>query len=216
MTKRKTVFRLLLGLACSAAILWLGVGCGKDIDPDYPCDQEALLYANHVREVFKENRGLFRRQPGFRRAMEHFYRDEEGNWSDKYGIVIRVKRIKVDHETLPPEDRISDEIEGVPIYFDEGTYNYVGGLIEGIYECKAEIQYAFAVRWKHEDLLLRQPNRSSVIGVGTLGPEEPLSVDIGFSVTKKVRQSLLPPVDRIPDCLDGIPVRIYESRPDSE
>ena len=43
MTKRKTVFRLLLGLACSAAILWLGVGCGKDIDPDYPCGQEALL-----------------------------------------------------------------------------------------------------------------------------------------------------------------------------
>ena len=215
MTNRKTVIRLMLGLVCSAAILWLGVGCGKEVDPEYPCGQEALVYAQHVREVLTKNKGLIKRQPTFARVKEHFFRDEEGNWSDDYGIVLDVQE-KVDQETLPMEDRLPEELEGVPVYFDESPRNYVGGLIEGAPEKHPELQYAAAVMWKHDDLFERRPNRTLPAGYGILGDGgragEPLSVQILMGVTDKVRQSLLPPAMRIPECLDGVPVLIFESK----
>ena len=213
--------QLPLALACTLVILGLGVGCGEEIDPDYPCGQDALKHAIHVREVSRENdnRFLFRRQPNFHSVMEHFIRDEEGSWSDEYGIVIRVGE-KMDRDTLPPEDRVPDEIDGVTIYIDGAPWNYTGGLIEGVFEKDPERQYAAAVGWKNEDLFFRQPNRSrGSVGVGILGkggrPGEPLSVQIGILVTEKVDQSTLPPEDRIPDCLEGIPVTIREFKPNS-
>ena len=214
MPNPKPLLRLTLALACAAVILWLGAGCGEDIDPHYPCGQESLLYAKHVREVFLENRRLFRRQPGFWKAVERFYRSEQGEWSDKYGIVIGLDE-KVEQDTLPPEDRIPDEIDGVPIYFDEGPSNYVGGLIEGVYEKHPEHQYAAAVMWKHDDLFFRQPNMIMVPGFSLLyysgKPDDLLSMQINVSVTERVSQGLLPPADRIPECLDGVPVRIFEN-----
>ena len=214
-----TLPRLPLALACAAVIVWLGVGCGEEIDPDYPCGQEALRHAIHVREVSEQNRGLFRRQPGFHSAIEHFIRNEEGSWSDEYGIVIRVKE-KVDQDTLLPEDRIPDEIEGILVYIDEWPPNHTGGLIEGVFEKIPEFQYAAAVTWKNEDLLLRQPNLSSGIGYGPLGnggrAGEPWSVRVSMLVTGRVDESTQPRKDWIPECLDGIPVRIHEISPDSE
>ncbi len=211
MTNWKAALGLILALAGALVI----VGCGEEIDPAYPCGQDALLHAQHVREVLRENIRLFKRQPGFRRAMEHFYRDEEGYWGDEYGIVLWVEE-HVDQGTLPSEDRVPNQIEGVRIYFDVGAENYEFSLIEGVQYSKAEFQYADAVRTKHSDLLWGQPNQFGGIGIGTLHPGEPLSVDLGIGVTKKVRQSLLPPADRIPSCLDGIPVSIYETDSDSQ
>ena len=196
MTNRKAVFGIMAALACTAVILWLVTTFNEEIDPDYPCGQEALIYAKHVREVFRENKQSFLRQPGYSRSMEHFFRDEEGNWSHEYGIVIRVSGSKVDQDTLPPEHRIPDEIDGVPVYFDDGPLNYVGGLIEGIFDNDPEFQYAFAVRFKYDDLWRRQPNLATGPGVGLIGyggrPGEPLSIEIGIPVTEKVDQSTLP------------------------
>lgn len=36
---------------------------------------------------------------------------------------------------------------------------------------------------------------------------------ISISVTRKVDQSTLPPEDRIPDCLEGIPVQVVKEEP---
>ena len=65
---------------------------------------------------------------------------------------------------------------------------------------------------KHEDLFLRQPNVHGW-GPSTLrdengertGPE-----GIVIEVTQKVDQDTLPVEDRIPDCLEGVPVQIVE------
>ena len=218
MPSKKPLFKLTLALACAAAILWLGVGCKEEIDPDYPCGQEALIYANHVREVLKENRRLFARQLGDSRLqlVEHFFRDPEGNWNDEYGIVFKVDK-KEHLNTVPPEDRIPDEIDGVTVYV--GFPNYSGAR-EVTYQEVPEFQYAIAVRLKYEDLFFRQPNITLVPYVSIFDdggrPGEPLSVQIGIYVTKKVDQSTLPPEDRIPDCLEGIPVTIEEIKPNSE
>ena len=63
MTNRKTFLRLTLALVCSAAILWLGVGCGKEVDPDYQCGTESLRQANRTNEVFHKYNSLFNRYP---------------------------------------------------------------------------------------------------------------------------------------------------------
>lgn len=149
--------------------------------------------------------------------MEHFIRDDEGNWRNQYGISFRVTE-KVPQEILPAEDRIPNEIEGVRVYITE-SWNYSAGRAVQ-YQKPPEIHYAYAVIRKHEDMLLRQPNRTHVPLIGVVGdggrPGEPLSVRIVVYVTEKVDQSALPPADRIPDCLEGIPVVIDDNKPDSE
>ena len=212
MTNRKTVCRLILGLVCSAVIVWLGVGCGEAIDPDYPCGEDAILHAEHVREVLKENRRLFRRQPGFGWAMEHFIRDEQGNWSDEYGIVILVQE-NVDQDTLPPEDRVPDEIDGVTVYFDEVPRNYTGGLIERIYFENPELQYTRAVKFKYIDLLRSHPDFDVVLtGPWKQHGHERGERGVHIYFYKKVDPSTLPWDGRMPECLEGVPVILIESK----
>ena len=212
MTQWKPALGLTLILACTAIILW-SLNTYIISDPDYPCGQDALIYANHVREVFRENKQLFLRQPGYRRSMEHFFRDLDGNWSDEYGIVLELGE-EFDRETQPPENRIPDEIDGVPVFLVVGTSNYSSARGHVVQEEIPEIHYAHSVLLKHEDLLMRQPNRASIPVRGILGeggrPGEPLSVVIRMLVTEKVDQNTPAPADRIPDCLEGIPVIITE------
>lgn len=209
MPSRRTLLKLALALACAAAILWLAVGCQ---DPDFPCGKEALRHAIHVREVLKENRNLFRRQPGSYKAMEHFIRDDDGNWSAEYGIIIGIAGKKVDQYTLPPEDRIPDEIDGVAIYFDESPSNYTMGLIEGQFKEDPEVQYAYAAMWKYEDLFFRQfipnyhPSDHGIMAVGQ-APGEPMKVSLAINIFGRENALLLE--NRIPECVDGIPVTIH-------
>ena len=73
---------------------------------------------------------------------------------------------------------------------------------------------AHEVRLKYDPLFWRQPN---VFGVsegffqeeGRYG-EHTDTWGIKIKVTKKVEQSTLPPEDRIPDCLEGVPVELRE------
>ncbi len=54
MNKRKTLIKPTLALVCTAAILWLAVGCWEEIDPDYQCGTKSLERANKAVEVFNE------------------------------------------------------------------------------------------------------------------------------------------------------------------
>ena len=72
------------------------------------------------------------------------------------------------------------------------------------------------VRDKHFDLLRRQPN---FLGISTRyledeNGEKTQIRGIILAVTEKVDQSTLPVEDRVPTCLEGVPVQIVEEPPD--
>ena len=75
---------------------------------------------------------------------------------------------------------------------------------------KAQGERARAIRPKYEAMFWRQPNVWSV-GLG-FGEDEDgeLIKEVGFSisVTELVPQASLPAEDRLPECLEGIPVYI--------
>ncbi len=76
-----------------------------------------------------------------------------------------------------------------------------------------DVARAKAIRYKYEDLFWRQPNVHSV-GIGDITDENGEYTDIwGFRihVIEKVDQNTLPPEDRIPHCLEGVPVQIVET-----
>ena len=68
------------------------------------------------------------------------------------------------------------------------------------------------VRLKYDDLFWRQPNVVTVsegfLRNGHGGPTNEMGINV--MVTKMVNQNTLPPEDRIPDCLEGVPVRISQ------
>ena len=133
MLTRKTLPKLTLALACSAAILWLGAGCGI-IGPDYQCGTESLKQANKTREVALKYESLFKRQPNFPQAREGFLRDEStGRRTETWGIVVIVDGEKVDQDTLPPEDRIPDELEGVPVQIIPWQIAEKGDISQGAF-----------------------------------------------------------------------------------
>ena len=71
------------------------------------------------------------------------------------------------------------------------------------------------VRLKYDPLFWRQPNVHGV-GEGFFRDENGEWTEasgIVISVTEKVDQSTLPAEDRIPDCLEGVPVQIIEEGP---
>ncbi len=75
-----------------------------------------------------------------------------------------------------------------------------------------DVALAQAIRHKYEDMFWRQPNVHAT-GIGDLKDENGEYIGIwGFliHVTKKVDQNTLPPEDRLPDCLEGVPVQIIE------
>ena len=77
---------------------------------------------------------------------------------------------------------------------------------------EAEEERAHAVRGKYDDMFWRQPNVHSV-GVGALRTGGGGYIDligINIYVTERVCQEDLPPEDRIPEVLEGVPVRIIE------
>lgn len=209
MPSRRT--QLKLALACAAAILWLAVGCGEEIDPDYPCGRAALKYAEHVQEVRSKYTPLFQHQSGGRAISASFFKDENGNWSEEYGIVVGVEE-KVDQDTLPPENRIPDEVEGVPVFITDGSLGSVN--TDHLYDRDPEETYVDAVFLKYWSLLHEKHNYLNAMYVGyeedpaTL--ERSAAIQLLFIVDKVVDQSTLPPEDRIPECLDGVRVTFEE------
>ena len=177
--------------------------------------------------VQSQYESVFWRQPNIYEISESFLKDETGEWTDQWGITLWVTE-KVDQGTLPPAYRIPEVLEGVPIRISDGEplkaasketcdeYRCTWNLSkeEGSVDTTPEItaKYIHEVRLKYDPLFWRQPN---VWGVGEgyfrdADREWNEIVGIVVSVTKKVDQSVLPPEDRIPDCLEGVPVQVRE------
>ena len=79
---------------------------------DYEADVERAMAIRHKYE------GLFWRQPNVYGTGVGIIEDENGNASDRAGLIITV-HTKVDQNTIPPDDRIPDCLEGVPVQIRE-------------------------------------------------------------------------------------------------
>ncbi len=140
MHTRRAPFSLLLVLVCFVTVLWL-TACGEDEfkDPSTLCEPNSSAEGGnmtatpentdeYIQEVRDKYSDLFRRQPNYRwhtgpvRLWE-----ENGDMSETVGIVVEVDKKKVDQNTLPPEDRIPDCLEGVPIQIEAVDIRLLGG-----------------------------------------------------------------------------------------
>ena len=151
MPTRKAPFSLMPVLICCVAVLWLAVACGgsaaefRDFEEE-PCEASLSPKEGNMttetespderRERIHEVRGrydpLFRRQPNVDLISEGFIKDENGGYTETVGILIHVTE-KVDQSTLPPEDRIPDCLEGVPVQFRVGgPFRLLSKSLEGL------------------------------------------------------------------------------------
>lgn len=75
-----------------------------------------------------------------------------------------------------------------------------------------ERAYMRKVMKKYEDLIYRQPTVNGFGVVGRVEDDGNRGDDYGIEVYvwEKADQDTLPEADRLPDCLDGVPVRIIE------
>ncbi len=79
-------------------------------------------------------------------------------------------------------------------------------------------EHIIEVREKYRDLIRRQPNYRTHGGPALLMDENGEYTQVSgimVWVTKKVDQSAIPAEDRIPDCLEGVPVQIVEEEADN-
>ena len=79
-------------------------------------------------------------------------------------------------------------------------------------------EHILDVRTRYKDLIRRQPNHRGNGGPVYLEDENGEDTEIRgiiVWVTKKVDQSEIPAEDRIPDCLEGVPVQIIEEEVDN-
>ncbi len=128
MPERRMVMRLPLAFLVCAAVVWLAAACGGAPEPcrGAPNQQISVLEEGkmtkphatptdeRIHEVRLKYDPLFWRQPNVHAVGEGYFKDGEGGWTETVGIVIEVSR-KVDQSTLPPEDRIPECLEGVPV-----------------------------------------------------------------------------------------------------
>ena len=194
--------------------------------------------SRNVREKYED---LLWRQPNVHDVTVNQLLDDKGGWTKHWGITVWVTE-KVDQNTLPPEDRIPDHLHNVPIQIidaeqppkaPESSCDYsmcVVNLEEGVEMmtspapntridpaelARRQGPSAYRVRDKYKPLFNHQPNYYST-SLGLSIDENDELTEVGgiiVYVTRKVDQSTLPPQDRIPDCLEGVPVQIREEQP---
>ena len=146
-----------------------------------------------------------------------FLRDENGDMTDTWGIVI-LTRENIDQDKLPPEYRIPDSLEGVPVQILPREIGYPERLWYPQFDPEIGNPHSHVradVDRKNWDLFRRYPFFSRTNSYTADRGEDPFksnSLDRIFGievfVTEKVDPSTLPWEDRIPDCLEDVPVRI--------
>ena len=135
----RNIFPLsLLTLATTALLLMAALACEEDATTtateqqlgrttkNDTCMKEGNMTTpsptptgDRIHEVRLKYDSLFWRQPNVWGVGEGYFRDGNGGWIETLGIVVDVTK-KVDQNTLPPEDRIPDCLEGVPVQVMEG------------------------------------------------------------------------------------------------
>ena len=210
MTNRKAIFGIMAVLACAAVILW---SIDTYIRPGYQCGTDSLREANQTRDVLLEYKRLLHRQPMLLEVSDGFLRNEEtGRRTETWGIVLLVDGKKVDQDTLPPEDRIPDELEGVQVQIIPAKLADMGITFvdPDLSAATPHFKRALHTIKKNRASFYRHPAHR---GVSYFVAKSEVELDqivwgIELFVAELVDQSTLPKEDQIPGCLEDIPVKI--------
>ena len=229
--------RLLLVILAVTAALLLTAACAQTEEERWAeCMAEAPqeITREYIVEVRDKYEDLFWRQPNVFGVGPRTLLDENGDETEIYGIEVGVVE-KVDQGTLPPEGRIPDCLEGVPVQINEREPEQLPPPVPQTYLEWAAIQaescishwedkmqeegvdvdvtsdeHIHDVRLRHDSLFWRQPNVRTV-GEGLLADDNGVYSDTGGIIVKvweRVDQNTLPEEDRIPSCIEGVPVQI--------
>ena len=124
MHKTKLSLAVLTVIICAVAVLLLVRACGEDWPWDCTPEKEKTVAINTSNDVYRARAirpkydPLFWRQPNVHGVGIGDLRNEDGEETGLWGFVVHVTE-KVDQSKLPPEDRIPDCLEGVPVEIRE-------------------------------------------------------------------------------------------------
>ena len=123
--KAKLSLAVLTVIICSVAVLLLAGACGEDWPWNCTPGKEPNTESEgfRARAILDKYEDLFWRQPNIMGVGIGFLEDEDGEWMDTVGLDVVVTE-KVDQSTLPPEDRIPDCLDGVPVQITEPTEDW--------------------------------------------------------------------------------------------
>ena len=174
------------------------VGRARDL---YTESQSARFAMRNYEDVFE-------RRPDVYEVTMGFLRDDEGGWTNTWGINVWVTEM-VDQKALRRGNRIPSDIDGAPVKIvlegppvPEATYDMAEPLTE---------QRVQEVLDKYRFLFLSQPHSQGASG-GLIwdGHGEYIGHGISVSAIKRVDPSRVPPRYRLPHCLEGVPVQFEE------
>ena len=124
MDTRKSSFKLLLALTCAVAILLLVVACASarsEPDPRLITPETFLCGGAstdmHIWRIRAKYDTLFQRQPLLRNITVGYMRNDDEEFTTQRGIIIRYNNRPGRDQSapMPPEARIPDCIEGIPV-----------------------------------------------------------------------------------------------------
>ena len=173
--------------------------------------------------------------------MLGYLTDENGEWTDTWGIIVRVSE-KVDQSELSLEYRMPDCLRGVPVQIREweaptemgprGEDNPCGVDVLSLAKELSQREgwsdydeddldgtvwrYIRSIAHKYRDRFTNHPHYIHPTGALAFRVAGKWIYDprgIVVNVTKNVDQDALPSEDRIPECLDGVPVYLVVKEP---
>ena len=166
-----------------------------------------------VEEVFDKYESLLRSYPNSIYQGAGAFRDLHPYSLNPRGIVITIYPW-VDPDSLPEEQRIPDCLEGIPVQIVEGSPSTVRANTFTAPECTDNLtgNRVHEVFQKYASLILSYPN-STFHSIGSFWSKygRPTKAwGIVITIYPWVDPDSLPEEQRIPDCLEGIPVQIVE------
>ncbi len=182
--------------------------------------------------ISEENQSLVERQPGYITTVFSGLADADAEVTGPRGLIIVVEEI-IDQDTLLATDRLPNCLDGIPVQFMEvgnlapsiGLFFGAGKphmsepceitvqeLEPGTPEYQAELERIEEIMERHLPMFQRQPGFMG-IRVAQEWTEDFFDnfglLGIAVFVVEDIDQTTLPVADRIPDCIEGVPVRRY-------
>ena len=136
MQTKRSSSRLLAVIICFVAAVWMAAACQDAASYEEPCGPGPILPEEEgdltipsgtpaANEVRLRHTPLFLRQPNYTGSGVDFSIDKYGNKVEI--IIVQVNEDPVDQNTLPPEDRIPDCLEGFPVQIVKSHIVLLGG-----------------------------------------------------------------------------------------